>query len=143
MNIFDEAIDVLKSKVQLRKLFQDMHSEDLQRVMNRIESIYEEKLLIQMEAEEERHRKREAIEAIMSQMKDIGVKLEDFESIVSNTPTRKHKPRQRFMFSYETENGELVNWEGATTGRVPSDFSSYLKRTGKDRKECIASEVGQ
>ena len=32
--------------------------EDLQRVINRIESIYEEKLLVQMEEEEELARKR-------------------------------------------------------------------------------------
>lgn len=141
MNIFEEALDILKSKVQLRKLFQDMHAEDLQRVINRIESIYEEKLLVQMEAEEELIRKREAVDAILNQMKDMGVKPSDIEAIVGNIPTRKHKPRQRFVFSYESQTGNPVSWEGATTGRIPSGFSDYLKRTGKDRKDCITSEL--
>ncbi|WP_263080487.1 H-NS histone family protein [Endozoicomonas sp. Mp262] len=142
MNIFEEAIDVLKSKVQVRKLFQDMHAEDLQRVINRIESIYEEKLLVQMEAEEEQARKKEAVESIVQQMKEQGVSLEDLEIVAGTVTTRKHKPRQRFMFTYETNDGAAVNWEGATTGRIPAEFSDYLKRTGKDRKDCIVSELG-
>lgn len=58
MNIFDEALGVLKSKVQVRKLFHDMHAEDLQRVIGRIEAIYEEKVMAQMEVEEEQARKK-------------------------------------------------------------------------------------
>ena len=140
MNVFEEAIDVLKSKVQLRKLFLDMHAEDLQRVINRIQSIQEEKVLIQLELEGDRHRKRDAIESIMSQMKEMGVKIEDFGA-ASNVSTRKHRPRQRFVFSYESQDGSLVRWEGATTGRIPNEFSSFLKLTGKNRKDCIVSEI--
>ena len=143
MNIFEEAIDILKSKVQMRKLFQDMHVEDLQRVVSRIESIYEEKLLVQFEEEEEQGRKKEAVDTIVNQMKELGLSLEDLEAIAgSSTTTRKHKPRQRFVFSYEANDGSAVNWEGATTGRIPAEFSDYLQRTGKDRKDCIVSEQG-
>lgn len=142
MNIFEEAIDVLKSKVQVRKLFQDMHVEDLQRVINRIESIYEEKMLNQKEVEEEQARKKEAVQSIVQQMKDQGLSLEDLEVVAGTTSTRKHKPRQRFVFNYETPDGQSVNWEGATTGRIPAEFSEYLSRTGKDRKDCIVSELG-
>ena len=72
MNIFDEALSVLKSKVQIRKLFQDMHAEDMQRVISRIEAIYEEKMSAQMEAQEEQARKREAVEAVLKQMQELG-----------------------------------------------------------------------
>ena len=142
MNIFEEALDILKSKVQLRKLFQDMHTEDLQRIINRIDSIIEEKLLIQMEAEEELSRKREAVDGILEQMKTQSVTLGDLETVLGNAAPRKHKPRQRFVFNYETKDGDSHSWQGATTGRIPSEFSDYLKRTGKDRKQCIVSELG-
>lgn len=66
MNIFDEALDVLKSKVQIRKLFHDMHVEDLQRIIGRIEAIYEEKLMAQMEAEEEQARKKRLLTLLLS-----------------------------------------------------------------------------
>ncbi len=140
MNIFDEAISVLKSKVQIRKLFQDMHAEDMQRVIGRIEAIYEEKLIAQMEAEEETARKREAVEAVLKQMQELGLSTEDIHSGNGET-VRKGKPRQRFQFRYENSAGESMDWEGATTGRIPGEFSEYLNRTGKDRKDCIVTEL--
>ena len=74
-------------------------------------------------------------------MKELGVKLDDLDVTTGNVSTRKHKPRQRFVFTYETQDGDSVNWEGATTGRIPAEFADYLKRTGKDRKDCIVSEL--
>ena len=140
MNIFDEAISVLKSKVQIRKLFQDMHAEDMQRVISRIEAIYEEKLMAQMEAEEENARKREAVEAVLKQMQELGLSADDIQSS-NGEVVRKGKPRQRYQFCYENAEGESIDWEGATTGRIPGEFSDYLTRTGKDRKDCIVAEL--
>ena len=142
MNIFDEALNVLKSKVQIRKLFQDMHAEDMQRVISRIETIYDEKLMAQMEAEEEQARKRDAVESVLKQMQELGLSADDISGVNGGEPVRRTtKPRQRFVFSYENAQGEAVNWEGATTGRIPAEFSDYLTRTGKERKECIISEL--
>lgn len=140
MNIFDEAISILKSKVQIRKLFQDMHAEDLQRVISRIQAIYEEKLMAQLEAEEESARKREAVEAVLKQMQELGLSATDIHGNNGET-VRKTKPRQRFQFRYENSAGEPIDWEGATTGRIPGEFSDYLSRTGKDRKDCIVAEL--
>ena len=140
MNIFDEAISVLKSKVQIRKLFQDMHAEDMQRVISRVEAIYEEKLMAQMEVEEENARKRDAVEAVLKQMQELGLSADDIQSS-NGEVVRKGKPRQRYQFCYENSNGESIDWEGATTGRIPGEFSDYLTRTGKDRKDCIVAEL--
>ena len=140
MNIFDEAISLLKSKVQIRKLFQDMHAEDMQRVISRIEAIYEEKLMAQVEAEEENARKRDAIDAVLKQMQALGLSTEDIH-VGGGEVVRKGKPRQRYQFSYENTAGESIDWEGATTGRIPGEFSDYLERTGKDRKDCIVAEL--
>ncbi len=143
MNIFDEALDVLKSKVQIRKLFHDMHVEDLQRIIGRIEAIYEEKLMAQMEAEEEQARKKEALDAVVKQMKELGLSPGDFKNLTDyrSSNGRKGKTRQRYLFRYEATDGSSVDWEGATTGRIPADFSAYLERTGKNRKACIISEL--
>ncbi len=143
MNIFDEALSVLKSKVQVRKLFHDMHAEDLQRVISRIEAIYEEKLMTQIEQEEEQARKKEALDEMVKQMKSLGLSLNDIKGLVDekNTDGRKGKVRQRYRFRYENASGDAVDWEGATTGRIPADFTEYLVRTGKDRKACIVSEL--
>ena len=143
MNIFDEALSVLKSKVQVRKLFYDMHAEDLQRVIGRIEAIYEEKLMAQMEVEEEQARKKDALDEVVKQMKELGLSLGDIKGLVDDKSSdgRKGKTRQRYLFLYESVDGASVDWEGATTGRIPADFSAYLERTGKDRKACIVSEL--
>ncbi|WP_419534859.1 hypothetical protein [Endozoicomonas sp.] len=143
MNIFDEALSVLKSKVQVRKLFHDMHAEDLQRVIGRIEAIYEEKLMAQMEVEEEQARKKDALDEVVKQMKELGLSLGDIKGLVDDKSSdgRKGKTRQRYLFRYESVDGASVDWEGATTGRIPADFSAYLERTGKDRKACIVSEL--
>ncbi|MFK0572634.1 hypothetical protein [Endozoicomonas sp.] len=143
INIFDEALSVLKSKVQVRKLFHDMHAEDLQRVIGRIEAIYEEKLMVQMEVEEEQARKQEALDEVVKQMKELGLSLGDIKGLVDDKSTgvRKGKVRQRYLFRYEHTDGSSVDWEGATTGRIPGDFSAYLERTGKNRKACIVSEL--
>ena len=141
MNIFDEALSVLKSKVQIRKLFHDMHAEDMQRVISRIEAVYEEKKVAQVEAEEEQARKREAVEAVLKQMQELGLSAGDIAPGVTEGAPRKGKPRQRFAFAYENSAGESVNWEGATTGRIPAEFTDYLNRTGKERKDCIVCEL--
>lgn len=143
MNIFDEALSVLKSKVQVRKLFHDMHAEDLQRIIGRIEAIHEEKLMAQMEVEEEQVRKKEALDEVVKQMKDLGLSLGDIKGLVDEKSIggRKGKTRQRYLFRYESTDGSSVDWEGATTGRIPADFSAYLERTGKERKACIVSEL--
>ncbi|WP_299731397.1 H-NS family nucleoid-associated regulatory protein [uncultured Endozoicomonas sp.] len=143
MNIFDEAISVLKSKVQVRKLLQDLHAEDIQRIISRLEAIHEEKMLAQLEIEEEQARKKAAMDAVKEKMKELGLSVNDIKGLAEEKApsARKGKVRQRYVFNYEATDGSVVNWEGATTGRIPADFSAYLERTGKDRKACIVSEL--
>lgn len=141
MNIFEESLNILKSKVQLRKLFQDMHIEDVKSIISRVEAIYEEKMSLEQEEQQEQKRKLEAVEAVKSVMKEQGLDIEDLMSIVEAEPVRKGKPRQRYQFQYEKTDGSVVTWEGATTGRIPAEFNEYLSRTGKERKDCIVAEL--
>ena len=142
MNIFEESLTVLKSKVQLRKLFQDMHIEDVKRIISRIESIYEEKQQTEQEQEQEQLRKREAIEAVLKEMQDKGLAINDLSALTKVAESgRKGKTRQRYQFEYQKEDGSTVKWEGATTGRIPAAFGAFLERTGKERKDCIVAEL--
>ena len=142
MNIFEESLTVLKSKVQLRKLFQGMHIEDVQRIISRIESIYEEKKQAEAEQEQQQLQKREAIEAILKEIQDKGLDIDDLSALAKGVESgRKGKTRQRYQFEYQKEDGNVVKWEGATTGRIPAEFDAYLERTGKDRKDCIVAEL--
>ncbi len=145
MNIFDEVLSTLRSKVQVRKLFHDTHAEDLQRLIGRVEAIYEEKVMAQLEVEKQKAHKKEALEAVARQMKKLGLSTADMKAMVSDkgksSDGRKGKTRQRYLFRYETKEGSSVEWEGATTGRVPTDFTAYLERTGKDRKSCIVKKL--
>ncbi|WP_252178575.1 H-NS family nucleoid-associated regulatory protein [Endozoicomonas sp. 4G] len=141
MNIFEESLSILKSKVQLRKLFQDMHVEDIESVIKRVEAIHDEKVREHEEQREEQGRKREAIENILGQMQEKGVSVEDLMAFGAVEKVRKGKPRQRYQFEYEKEDGSVLSWAGSTVGRIPSDFSEYLSRTGKERKDCIVAEL--
>lgn len=142
MNIFDKSLTTLKSKVQLRKLFQDMHIEDVKQMISRIESIYEEKKSAQAEQEQEQLRKREAIEAVLKEMQDKGLAIDDLAVLTKAAESdRKGKTRLRYQFEYQKEDGSPIKWEGATTGRIPAAFSAYLERTGKERKDCIIAEL--
>ena len=89
MNIFEESLNLLKSKVQLRKLFQDMHVEDIQNVIKRVEAIHEEKMLDHIEQQEEKNRKREAIEAVMKELEEKGLSLDDLQNVVEVEKPRK------------------------------------------------------
>ena len=143
MNIFDEALSALKSKVQVRRLFHDIHAEDLQRVISRVEAVYEEKIATQQEVEKQKARKKEALEALAKQMKKLGLSPADMKAMVDDkgADRRKGRTRQRYLFRYESADGASVDWEGATTGRIPADFTAYLERTGKDRKSCIVKKL--
>ena len=100
MNIFDEAHSALKSKVQVRRLFLDIHAEDLQRVISRVEAIYEEKIATQQEVEKQKARKKEALEALAKQMKKLGLSPADMKAVVDDkgTDRRKGRTRQRYLF---------------------------------------------
>ncbi|WP_422135190.1 hypothetical protein [Endozoicomonas sp. ALD040] len=141
MNIFEESLNILKSKVQLRKLFQGMHVEDIENVIRRVEAIHAEKVREHNEQKEQQGRKREAVESILGQMQEKGLTIEDLMASTVVEKTRKGKPRQRYQFQYEKEDGSVVNWEGATMGRIPSEFTEYLSKTGKERKDCIVAEL--
>ena len=43
MNVYDEVLHRLSSKVRIRSLFKDVHVEDMERVIQRCNEVFEEK----------------------------------------------------------------------------------------------------
>ena len=140
MNIYIGALEILKKKTSVRKLLVEMHSEDVQRIVDRLESVYVEKLEEEKAVEAEVYKKKESLEAIKAQMRELGISVDELAgftgSVAADKPKRKYKERQKFTFQYENKSGEQLKWVGANAGRKPADFSNYLERTGKSADKC-------
>ena len=144
MNIFEEVQHRLSSKTRARQLFKDVHAEDLERIISRLQDVLNEKQEARAKDEEKRKQKLENIEAIRQIMVDRGVSMNDLglNSLdVEENPTKRRRNVQKYTFEYQNEHGEPVKWEGATTGRLPRDFQAYLERTGKKRLECALEAI--
>lgn len=144
MNIFEEVLHRLSSKTRARQLFKDVHAEDLERMIARLQDVLNEKQEARAKDEEKRKQKLENIEAIRQFMVDRGVSINDLglSSLEQDEVAPKRRRNvQKYMFEYQNESGELLKWEGATTGRLPRDFQTYLERTGKKRLECVLEAI--
>jgi len=138
MNIFDEALSILKSKTKLRALFKNVHVEDIESVLTRVQAIQKEK----HEENEQKviflKSKEDKIKKITEIMKESGISLENLSAALSGRSImRKRRDVKRMTFRYESESGQRVLWEGSNAGRIPTEFVGYLKRTGKNRLDCM------
>ncbi|USE35920.1 H-NS family nucleoid-associated regulatory protein [Endozoicomonas sp. SCSIO W0465] len=144
MNIFEEVVHRLSSKTRIRSLFKDVHAEDLERIISRLNDVLTEKQEARAKDEEKRKKKQESVEAIKQIMADRGVSLNDLglgNLELDETAPKRRRNIQKYTFEYENEAGELIKWEGATTGRLPRDFQAYLERTGKKRLDCALEQI--
>ena len=144
MNIFEEVLHRLSSKTRIRQLFKDVHTEDLERIISRLNDALAEKQEARAKDEEKRKKKQESIEVIKQIMADRGVSMTDLgigNLDLDEAAPKRRRNIQKYTFEYENESGELVKWDGATTGRLPSDFQAYLQRTGKKRLDCALGEI--
>ena len=137
MNVFEEIQHRLSSKTRIRSLFKDVHVEDLERIIARMNDVLTEKQEARDKEDQKRQAKLESIEAIKKIMSDRGVSLDDLGALEIEAH-KKRRNIQKYTFEYKTESGDKVQWEGATTGRLPRDFQAYLERTGKKRLDCVA-----
>ncbi|MRI33222.1 hypothetical protein EOPP23_09520 [Endozoicomonas sp. OPT23] len=139
MNVFDEIHHRLSSKTRIRSLFKDVHVEDLERIIKRMNEVREEKIAARSKDEEKRKAKFDNIEAIKQIMAEKGVSMDDLDALELIAPKRKRNV-QKFTFEYQTEAGDSVQWDGSTTGRLPRDFQAYLERSGKKRLDCVVED---
>ena len=136
MNIYDEVLYRLSSKVRIRSLFKDMHIEDVERVIQRCSEVLEEKVEEREEKNQRLEQKRKVIEEVRKILDDKGLSVSDLEESTDTAPRRRNV--QKFIFEYETLSGDIVHWHGSTTGRLPKEFQEFLTRTGKKRLDCVS-----
>ena len=77
MNIFEESIVILKSKVKIRALLKQMHIEDIESMITRLQSVYEEKLEEAKNEEEANLHKQAALQEIMNILKEKNISPEE------------------------------------------------------------------
>ena len=140
MNVFEEVLHRLSSKTRIRSLFKDVHVEDLERIISRLNDVLTEKQEVRQKEEARRQEKLDQIENIKKMMVESGVSMDDLGGLEIDASKRRRNI-QKYTFEYQTETGDTVQWKGATTGRLPRDFQSYLERTGKKRLECALEEI--
>ena len=141
MNIFEEITHRLSSKTRIRSLFKDVHVEDLERIISRMNDVCQEKQQVREKDEAKRKAKLESIEAIKQIMADRGVSMDDLGGQDQEDTPKRRRNIQKYTFEYQTDAGDTIQWEGATTGRLPRDFQAYLERTGKKRLDCAVEEI--
>ncbi|GAA4648817.1 H-NS family nucleoid-associated regulatory protein [Kistimonas scapharcae] len=139
MNIFDEIQHRLASKTRIRALFKDVHVEDIERIISRLEGILAEKKDAVAADEAKRQAKQENIDEVRRLLAERGLSLDDLDPTEEAAP-KKRRNVQKFTFQYETNSGDTVTWHGSTTGRLPKDFQTYLDRTGKKRLDCVIED---
>jgi len=139
MNIFDEVLHRLSSKMRIRTLFKDAHIDDLEKIVNRLGVVLGEKKKLAAEGQAKRIARQEDIEEVKRLLSERGLSLVDLDV---NQVSREKKRRniQKFTFQYKTSVGDSIEWKGSTTGRLPKPFQEYLDRTGMKRLDCVIQE---
>ena len=142
MNIFNEIQHGLSSKTRIRSLFKDIHAEDLEAMISRMSDILEEKKEARAKEAEKMKAKKDSINAIKQIMAEHGVSINDLGELeLDDVAPKRRRNIQKYVFAYESKGGDRIEWQGATTGRLPSEFDAYLKRTGKSRLDCAVMPI--
>lgn len=140
MNIFDEIQHRLASKTRIRTLFKDVHIDDIERIISRLEGVLAEKKSAIAENEAKRQARQEDIDEVRRLLAERGLSLDDLDPSEEVGTIRKRRNIPKYTFQYETISGDTITWHGSTTGRLPTDFQSYLDRTGKKRLQCVSTD---
>ena len=142
MNMFEEIMHRLSSKTRMRGLFKDTHFEDMERIIDRMNSLLEEKRAAYEEYQAKNKEKEESIEQIRKILEEKGLSLADL-GVAEEVAPKKRRNVSKYTFEYVTKAGDTVQWYGSTTGRLPKDFQAYLDETGKKRLDCVVKKEGE
>ncbi len=137
MNTFEELLERLSSKTRIRQLFKDTENSELEKILYRMKGVLLEKQKERDLEEKQRQAKNDSIEVIKRIMVDSGVSMGDLNLVGDSLSEKGRRSIQKYIFEYQTANGDTVTWQGATTGRLPQEFQFYLERTGKKRMDCV------
>lgn len=153
----EAAQEILSNKMNIRRFLKhfDIQVDELGRFIKRLDSIRGE---IEEEAKKEEEERKEKLlraEEAKSILREKGLTLEELLQIEQgNGVPRKRRGGQRAdagkkkynpkgIYEYEDENGNKKEITMPRVGRAPAEFSDYLKRSGKKRKDCLVKELDE
>ncbi|MBY4677569.1 H-NS histone family protein [Marinobacterium arenosum] len=125
-----EFIKTLTRKNSLRKQCQELAVADIEKVLDDLKAILEEKQEEEQARIEAEAEKTAKIEAIRKSMLEAGIDLSDLEQLVDTAPKKKVAPKYRIVDA----NGVTHEWSGR--GRTPLAFQEYFD-SGKTKEDCL------
>lgn len=146
--------EILSNRQNIRRYLKtnDIHLDQLTRLINRMSAVREE-LVEEAEAlEAERKEKAKKVEEAKRLLKENGISIEDIvQTERGNGIPRKARGRRSDagkpksnplgLYEYEDKDGKKQQIELRRVGRPPEDFSAYLQKTGKQRKDCLVKQL--
>lgn len=160
----EHTLEILKSKMQIRALFKDVHIEDIEKMLKRITDVTVE-IRTAYDAEiEEKKKKSDFIQSMVGDMiakaKEQGIELSPDDCMQVINPTvaatvktkATRKPAQpsgdkTFIFLYKNEKGDVVATNERTKrGNFGKAFDAYMKLqdiTDKEELAFSAEEVNK
>lgn len=149
---------ILSNRQNIRRFLKsvDVDYEQLSRIINRLSAVRDE-IEEEIKKEEEEHKEKlKKIEETKKILQENGLSLEDLvqtergngaprKSKSGRTRSDAGKPKHNpvGIYAYEDENGQRKEIQMPRVGRAPAEFSEYLKKTGKKRKECLVKELDE
>jgi DNA-binding protein H-NS len=140
-----DMLAVLNNRAHLRRTLKDTHTDELEKIIERLQFIHVEKLKEKQAAVAQRAAKNQAKEDVLALMAEKGLDITDFVTLPSEqkkaTPGKKAPPK---LFLYRWKEGiHTYEYQGLNLGLISTKakngerFAKYLKKTNKKRSEFI------
>lgn len=152
----EAAKDILSNRQNIRRFLKsnEIEMDQFNRMISRLESVRDE-MMEEVEKEAEfRKEKLKKVEEAKKILQENGLSIEDLiQTERGNGLPRKQGKRRSDagrpkhnpigVYAYEDEQGKRQEMQMPRVGRAPAEFTEYLRKTGKKRKECLIKEFDE
>lgn len=136
------ALEILSSRSSIKGLLLDLHYEDVTKLVNRINTVYDTLKKLKDAEQTENAAKAAMIKEIKDSLIAKGLTLEDLarQSTISTKPRKKRLVVEQPEFTFEyIVNGEKKVYVGKATGNKPTELKTYLKENSSSLEDIIIS----
>lgn len=150
----EAAQEILSNRQNIRRYIKshDIQIDQVTRLINRMSAVRDEMVEEAEAIEQERKEKMKKVEEAKKLLKENGLSISDIvETERGNGLPRKARGRRSDagrpksnplgLYEYEDKDGKKQQIELRRVGRPPEDFSAYLQKTGKKRKDCLIKQL--
>ena len=146
--------EVLSNRQNIRRYLKtnEIHLDQFTRLIDRMNAVRDD-MLHELEIVEAAHNdKMLRVEEAKKLLKENGLSIEDIVSTErgNGLPRKakglrsdagKPKSNPLAIYEFEDRSGNTKQIELGRIGRPPEEFSEYLQKTGKKRKDCLIREL--